>query len=287
MLTPQSSRRQFAMALGTQAMSALAATRWAAPLAPLTPWLLSGCGHTPAVTSEQDRKLLAPSGTLRIGVYLGSPTSMVKSPTGQVRGLSVELGQALATLLGVPWRLVEQPRVASVLDALKAGQIDFTVTNATPARAQDMLFSAPLVELELGYLVLPGSRVSDIDGVDQADVRIGVSQGSSSQAALTQRLKNARVLPAASLQIAAEMLKAGRIDAFATNKAILSEMADGLPGARLLDGHWGFEQLAIAIPKGREAAMPLVGRFADEVRDQGLVKRAAERAGLRGLRGGT
>jgi tripartite-type tricarboxylate transporter receptor subunit TctC len=49
------------------------------------------------------------------------------------------------------------------------------------------------------------------------------------------------------------MLQQGRIEVFATNKGILFEMADELPGAQVLPGRWGFENLTIAIPKGRAA----------------------------------
>ena len=70
-------------------------------------------------------------------------------------------------------------------------------------------------------------------------MRIGVSQGSTSQGVLTRELKQARVVAAASLQVAGEMLQRREIDAFATNKAILFELADRVPGARVLDGRWG------------------------------------------------
>ena len=79
------------------------------------------------------------------------------------------------------------------------------------------------------------------------------------------------------------MLKERRIDAFATNKGILFQMADGLPGARVLDGRWGAESLALATPKGREDGKDYLTQFAVLVRSEGLVQRAAERAGLRGL----
>lgn len=77
------------------------------------------------------------------------------------------------------------------------------------------------------------------------------------------------------------MLRSGAIDAYATNKAILFELGDGLPGARVLDGRWGLEHLAIAVPKGRGRSSFLAA-FADAVRRDGEVERAAQRAGLRG-----
>jgi polar amino acid transport system substrate-binding protein len=59
-------------------------------------------------------------------------------------------------------------------------------------------------------------------------------------------------------------------------------MADGLRGAKVLDGRWGLEQLAIAIPKGREPGMAYLRTFVVAVQADGDVRRAVERAGLRG-----
>jgi len=243
---------------------------------------LAGCVTAPGPAPEV-RQALAPTGTLRVAVYPGSPTSMLRTAgSDEMRGLSVELGRELARRLGVPAEIVVFQRVAEVVEALKGGRADFTITNATPARAQDVDFTPPLLALELGYLALPGSPVQLLADVDRPGVRIGVSQGSSSQAALTRELKQARLVPAPSLQAAAEMLQRHDIDAFATNKAILHELAGNVPGARVLDGRWGLEHLAIAVPKGRGVAAEYLRAFADAARSEGLVRAAAERAGLRG-----
>jgi polar amino acid transport system substrate-binding protein len=78
------------------------------------------------------------------------------------------------------------------------------------------------------------------------------------------------------------MLAARKVDAFATNKAILFEMSDSLPGSSVLDGRWGLENFAIAVPKGREAGMAFLRRFSQQAVADGSVKKAVERAGLRG-----
>ncbi|MCU0805685.1 MAG: transporter substrate-binding domain-containing protein [Burkholderiales bacterium] len=244
--------------------------------------LVVGCATVAERPSAEARSALAPTGKLRVGVYKGSPTSLVRDASGESRGVSVDLGRAFAERLGVPYEQVEFARLALVLEAMKAGQVDLTVTNATPARAAEVDFTAPILDLELGYLVAKGSRVTAIAEIDRPGIRVGVAQGSTSQTTLTRELKNAVVVPASSLQAAAQMLARGEIDAFATNKAILSEMADSLPGSRILDGRWGLEHLAIAIPKGRPAGLPYARQFAEDAKASGLVQRAADRAGLRG-----
>lgn len=245
--------------------------------------LLAGCSAlTPAVDPEV-RQALAPTGRLRVGVYLGSPTSMVQDPkTGQRVGVALDLGRELARQLGVPFEPVEYRRVAEVLDAMKAGAVDFTFTNATAARARDVEFTVPLIDLELGYLVPPGATLQSAADADRPGMRIGVTEGSTSQGTLTRDYKNATVVPAPSLKALAEMLKQRQIDAYATNKAILFEMSDGLPGFRVLDGRWGLEHLAIAIPKGRERGMAYVRQFAAQAQAGGLLQSIVEKSGLRG-----
>jgi polar amino acid transport system substrate-binding protein len=263
--------------LGTLACQSLLACALASTVFTL------GCASPAAPVDPAVRQVLAPTGTLRVGVYPGSPTSLVvDAKTGQRAGVAHDLGPQLAQRLGTDVQVIEFARLALVLDALKAGQIDFTITNATDVRARDMDFTQPLVQLELGYLVASGSPLMAVADIDRPAIRVGVSQGSSSQGVLSREFKNATVIPASSLKQAQDMLRQKTIDAFATNKGILFEMSDELPGSRVLAGRWGLENLAIAIPKGRDAGRPCVNAFADSVRTNGQLQAAITRSGLRG-----
>lgn len=264
----------------------------AALMASLAGGLLAGCSTAPvgapsavaATAPAEVRQALAPTGVLRVAVYPGSPTSLVRGPAGvPERGVTVELGRELARRLGVPVELKVFERVPQIIDALKAGQADMTLTNASPARAREVDFTPPLVLLETGYLAAPGSRISAVDQVDQAGVRVGVAQGSTSQATLGAQLRAARLVAAPSVPAATEQLRRGELDVFATNKGILFDMADRLPGSRVLDGRWGLEQLAIAVPQGRAAGRAWLQAFVADAPTQALVRDAAGRAGLRGL----
>jgi polar amino acid transport system substrate-binding protein len=263
-----------------------------ASLVVLTSSLVVGCGTVPTARPDpQTVAALAPTGKLRIGVYKGSPTSMVvDAKTGEQRGVALQLGQELARQLGVPFEVVEFPRLAEILIAMKtdngkAAKVDFTFTNATAVRAKDVDFTAPLIGLELGYLLPKNSIIQSAQDVDKAATRVGVAQGSSSQAALGKAYSRAILTTTPTLATAAEQLKAGTLDAFATNKAILFELLDSLPAGqfRILDDRWGLEHLAIAVPKGREAAAPFMKAFALEVTSSGLLQKIADGAGLRGM----
>lgn len=248
--------------------------------------LLAGCAAPPPAADPSVRKALAPSGALRVGVYPGSPSSMVTHPqTGEKAGVTYQLGQALAQRMGVPVQIVEYERLALVVDAVKTGAVDLTFTNASEARARDMNFTPVLLQVELGYLLPMQSPISSVAEMDKDGRRLGVSQGSSSQAALARLYKNkVTLVPANSLKQAQDMLRRGEVEAFATNKGILSEMLDSLPGFKILPGSWGVENMAIAIPKGREAGMPYVHQFAQDMQSGGQLQSFIVKAGLRGTR---
>jgi polar amino acid transport system substrate-binding protein len=242
-----------------------------------------------ATDTQEDRPLLqtaartlAPTGVLRVGVYAGSPTSLV-TVQGQRHGVAHDLGHALGQTLGVPVQIVEFPRVAEVVNAVHDGKVDFTFTNASPARAKLVDFTPTLIRLELGVLVPQGSPIKSANDIDRAGLRLGVTQGSSSQASLGARLKQTQIVAQPSMSAARLALQNGELDAFATNKGILFELADQLPRHQVLPDAWGFEQLAIAIPQGRAQAMPWLSNWAQQAVASGQVPAMAQRAGLRGL----
>jgi polar amino acid transport system substrate-binding protein len=59
-------------------------------------------------------------------------------------------------------------------------------------------------------------------------------------------------------------------------------MSDAMTGARILPSNWGLEHIAIAIPKGRPAALDALRSFVADVQGSGLLEQLKQRAGLRG-----
>jgi polar amino acid transport system substrate-binding protein len=230
--------------------------------------------------SKESIAQLAPTGKLRVGVYDGSPTSYVAGVTP--RGVAYEMGQKLAKRAGVAFVPMVFPSNEKLYEAFRAGDIDLVFTNATAARREFIDFTPTVLGIQKGYLVRPGSNAKDNAAVDRSGVRIGVSRASTTQTELAAIVKNATLVPMASLEEGVLALEEGRIEAYASNKAILFEMSDKVPGSRVLDGRWGSEAFAFGIPKGRPAALEYVSKFATEEHDAGGLRMAAERAGIRG-----
>ena len=245
--------------------------------------IIVGCGSAPTVPGSEVRQVLAPTGTLRVGLSLGTAGQMLRDPaSGETKGVGYELGKELARRLGVPFEPVILEGNAQVLEALKSGRVDVASTNATPARAKDMDFTQSYLEIEAGLLVPPGSSISSLADADRAGIRIGVTKGSTSDVRISQELKHATLVRASTLDNAIEMLASRQVDAFATNKTRLFAMSDRLPGFRVLDGRYAVEQISIAIPKGRDLGLSFARRFVEDAKAEGLVVSAVERAGLRG-----
>jgi len=228
---------------------------------------------------------LAPTGKLRVGLYPGSPDSLIQSdgPEGN-KGMGFEIGRALAKYLNVPFEPIIFPKNGDVLAAAKEGKIDFVFVNATPVRAEFLDFVAPTIFSEQSYLVGPKCEIRSISEIDRPFMKIGVSGGSTSQAVLPTILKSATLIPTKSLKETEQLLLSGEIDAFATNKGILFELADKIPNTVVLDGAWGLERIAIGIPKGRSDGLPVIAQFSNAMIAEGLVADAVKRAGMRGVK---
>jgi polar amino acid transport system substrate-binding protein len=76
-----------------------------------------------------------------------------------------------------------------VVDAITAGEADLTVTNATQARAEKIAFTSPLLALEHGFLVPSRSQMQNPSDLDVAQVRVGLTQGGTSERTIRATLK--------------------------------------------------------------------------------------------------
>jgi len=254
----------------------------------MTPWLpaaivgllIAGCASAP---SHEERRALAPTGKLRVALYLGAPASIVRGATlDDSKGVGFDLGKELARHIGVPFEPVVYPSPGAIMGGLKSDEWDVCFFGPTPERESVLNFTAPFLVIEHGYLVPAGSPISTIDAVDRPGTRIGAPQGGSVNAFLARTIKTATVIPSPSVPAGEELLKSGRVDVFAANKANLFQLSDRMPGSRVLDGRIGVDEVAIALPKGRETGMAFLRKYIENAKSEGLIKAAVQRVGLRG-----
>ncbi|HEX9465782.1 MAG TPA: transporter substrate-binding domain-containing protein [Alphaproteobacteria bacterium] len=229
---------------------------------------------------------LAPTGTLRVGVGVapvGSAFWATKDPaTGAPRGVTVELGTALAQKLGVPVAIVVYNSSGEVTEAGATGAWDVSFMPVDAERAKKVEFGPTYFLTTSTYLVPAGSKIQTLADVDRPGVRVfGVANTTTIRSA-ERSLKTATLTGAASVDEVLTRLRAGEVDAIALGRESLSSLAEQLPGSRVLDGYFHATGTAIAVPKGRPAALAYVSEFIEEAKASGLVRQALDHNGISG-----
>jgi polar amino acid transport system substrate-binding protein len=228
---------------------------------------------------------LAPTGTLRIAVWLLPYFAFARPGGSELDGVIPELGREFARRLGVGVTLVRFADPASIVEAFRAGEVDVTFIGIAADRATAIDFGPTVIDIETSYLVPAGSAIGRIDEVDRAGVRIAVPRKSAQQAHLQATLTQATMIavPPEAPQHAIDLLRAGRADAFSHVVPMLAAVRAHLPGARILPGSYYNVPIAIGHRKGAPpAAAALCKAFVEDVVASGFVQEAIDRMGEAG-----
>jgi polar amino acid transport system substrate-binding protein len=152
-------------------------------------------------------------GELRIGVAISEPWFAKDQRSGEYSGIGWSLGQAIAKELNVKAVPVETTW-GNAVAGLQANQFDVMfVLDATPQRALAAEFPVqPLFYYAQGVLIRDGLAVKRWDELNKAEIRVGVTLGSSPDRDLTLRLPNARIERFPSNDETTAAFQAGRVD---------------------------------------------------------------------------
>jgi polar amino acid transport system substrate-binding protein len=201
--------------------------------------------------------------------------------TSRPRGVPVDLANALGKELGVPVELVTYSNYPDMLDAAARGALDITFLVFDQERTKVLDYAPPYFHFEFTYLVPSGSAIRGQADVDRPGVRIAVAEGSVTARNRAQSLKNASLVRFKTLTEIRDQLRAGTVDAAAAGRETLTGLAAQVPGARVLEGSFHVEGVALAVPKNRPDALAYVTEFTETAKATGIVRRAFDNAGFR------
>lgn len=229
---------------------------------------------------------LAPTGKLRVGVGVGPVGSAfwtTKDPaTGNPRGVTVDLGTAFAKKLGVPVEIVAFNSSGEVTEAAATGAWDVAFMPVDAERAKKVEFGPNYYLTTSSYLVAPGSKIQTLEEVDRPGVRVfGVANTTTIRGA-ERSLKVAKVTGLVTVDEIVRRMRAGEVDAIALGRESLDSLAVQIPGSRVLDGYFHATGTAIAVPKGKPAALAAATDFIEEAKASGTVRAALDRHGIKG-----
>lgn len=234
---------------------------------------------TPSIRAD-----LAPTGKLRAAINYGNFILATKDPaTGESRGVAIDLARELAQRLGVPVEIVAYDSVAVMVDAAKTNAWDIAFLGSDPARETVISFTAAYLEIEATYLVPGPSPLRTAGEVDRAGVRVAAPARANYELFLKRNLARAELVSTDSAGAAFEMLKTGKVEALAGLKQALIGLVDKFPGSRMVDGRFMAVQQSIGVPKGRDAGLGYLRSVVEDTKASGLVARAIERTGARGV----
>jgi polar amino acid transport system substrate-binding protein len=230
-----------------------------------------------------DHKQLAPTGKLRGGIVVSPAASAffaTKDDKGEVRGVTIDLMHAFAEALKLPLAMQIFSNSGQVTDAVASGECDVAFMPRDTEREKKVDFGPAYYFISSTYLVPAGSTIETIDEVNRAGVRIvGISNTTTVRSARRTAPK-ASVEEVPSVELMTQMAASGRGDAFALSHDSFAGLLPKLPGARVLAGHFQQTGIAVAVPKGRPAALKIASELIEDVKKSGLVRRALDRAGF-------
>jgi polar amino acid transport system substrate-binding protein len=243
--------------------------------------LVSAEAQSPSSTAKSE---LAPTGKLRVAFPLNALTAPKNAATGELGGLTADLGRELARALGVAYEPVEFATPGKFIEVAGGDVWDITLLSPDPSRVKVADWSAPVVELDYTYLVPPDSKLTTSAEVDKPGIRVGAVRGDSQELVVTRTLKNGEVIRFEGWPATMEALKTGKVDAVAGNRVTLPGEAKHLPGSRILDDRFGKQELVLFVRKGQPAALAYVQEFVKQSIASGLVQQIIERSGRPGLK---
>lgn len=230
-------------------------------------------------------KELVPTGKLRVAIAVApSPSALyaVKDATsGKFRGVTVDLGSALAKKLGVPVEFLPHLASGEIQNSAGSGKWDVTFMPVDDERKKFVDFGNAYHLLQSTYLVAPGSKLAAVEDANAPGVRIGGVANTATFRASQRTAPKATFVAVPGVDAAITAMKAGEIDCIALSRESLSGLALKIPGSRILDGGFLNSSTAVAVPKDRPEALAYVSRFVEDAKTSGLVRKSLDAMNLK------
>ncbi len=227
---------------------------------------------------------IAPTGALRVAIAISPAPGPFwagrDKQTGEPKGVSIDLGRALAARLKIPLGLAIYENSGAITEAGPSGAWDVTFVPMDAERARKIDFGPVYNIGESTFLVRAGAPLRALADVDKAGVKVvGVSDTTTIRA-IGGWLRNTRVTGVGTVESIMEQLKSGQADAFGMSREALVELSHSLPGSHVLPGYFFQAKTAAAVPKGRAAALACVTTFMEEAKTSGEIRRIFDANGL-------
>ena len=226
--------------------------------------------------TDELRRALAPTGSLRAVINLGNPVLAQGTPDAPT-GVTVAIAEELAAWLDVPLHLTCVDAARKSYAAITEGRVDLCFLAIEPAREEGVTFTAPYVAIEGVYVVAADSSLESANDVDRAGVRIGVNEGSAYDLFLSRSLREAEVVRG---DVGTDVYEAGELEVCAGVRQPMTEYAEH-SGRRVLEPPFMQINQAVGLPRGlSQDVVSAVAARVEHLKASGFVEAALARSGV-------
>jgi glutamate/aspartate transport system substrate-binding protein len=222
-------------------------------------------------------------GVLRLGYSETSVPFAFKNNEGQPSGYSVELCQrvatAIATKAGTAMKVEWVPLTPSTrLDAVATGKVDLEcgTTTITLARREKVDFSLPIF-VDASTLMARGTSGKTL--AEMQGKKIAAAEGTTTlpalERALNKRFIKAEIVKTKSVAAGFDMLKAGTVDALASDRVALVGtflQGGGAEGLGVFSEDLSYEPYALVMRKGDPEFRLMVDRVIAQIYRNGEIE---------------
>lgn len=215
--------------------------------------LLAACGNGAQQVKAGYRTLeeIKTAGTVNIGVFSDKNPFGYVDENGEYQGYDVYFARRLAADLGVELNFVST-EAANRIEYLKTGKVDIILANftVTPARAEEVDFALPYMNVALGVVSPEGRVITTLENWDENDEMIVIS-GTTAETYLTENYPNIKLQKYDTYANAKNALENGNAAAWANDNTEVIAYALQNPGYVVgIPTLGGTDTIAPAVTKG-------------------------------------
>ncbi len=228
---------------------------------------------------------IAPTGKLRVSMNAQTPALVTRTADGKVvGGAAVAVGKFIAEKLGVSFEIVAYANSREHTQSFGKGEWDISFGPRTPDAADKADYILDVVLSDYLFVAAPGREFANAAQVDRPGVKVGVGTDSSSDRFLSRTLKSAELVRLIGVG-GIEALRSGKADVWGASASNVQQVADNLPGAKIVAGAFTSDRYMVALPKGKSsAAQSRLAEIVKEAKKTGVVRKAIEQLGMTGVR---
>ena len=216
-------------------------------------------------------------GVLTVGTTGFYPPLTVKSKTGEMIGLDIDLANLIAKSMGVELKLVEMP-IDELFTAIEKGKIDLALAGITitPKRNMRVMFSGPYFAIGQSIVAHQAlvSKITGPDDINKPSFRLAVAKGTTSETIAKLIAPKARIVQADNMEAAMKLIFDKKADAMMADEPFCVVAAFMHPAKKIaVSDPFTFEPLGIALPQNDPLFFNLIDNFLMSLNANGELKK--------------